>query len=146
MAAALEEGLKVRPSFLQLRRSTSILVAWLDSTFAILGPPPQPHPSPRAAVPHPQVADDKLYRSTDASDPIAKRLRSIVSWAAQRTRDRIFRGVREDEMSVAQSAAKGVIDAFIEDVCSLRVDTSVPYQVRGALPSSAGVCSGSKRD
>ncbi|KWU44790.1 hypothetical protein RHOSPDRAFT_17350, partial [Rhodotorula sp. JG-1b] len=80
------------------------------------------------AVPHPQVADDKLYRSTDASDPIAKRLRSIVSWAAQRTRDRIFRGVRDDEMSVAQSAAKGVIDAFIEDVCSLRVDTSVPYQ------------------
>lgn len=40
-------------------------------------------------------------------------------------------------MSVAQSAAKGVIDAFIEDVCSLRVDTSVPYQVRGALTSGA---------
>ncbi|TKA51341.1 hypothetical protein B0A53_05272 [Rhodotorula sp. CCFEE 5036] len=80
------------------------------------------------AVPHPQVADDKLYRSTDASDPIVKRLRSIISWAAQRTRDRLFRSVREDEMSVAQSAAKGVIDAFIEDVCSLRVDTSVSYQ------------------
>ncbi|GAA5991029.1 hypothetical protein JCM10908_006510 [Rhodotorula pacifica] len=80
------------------------------------------------AVPHPQVADDKLYRSTDASDPIAKRLRSIVSWAAQRTRDRIFRSVREDEMSAAQTAAKRVVDAFIEDVCSLRVDTSVPYQ------------------
>lgn len=96
-------------------------------------PPPRP-----AAVPHPQVADDKLYRSTDASDPIAKRLRSIVSWAAQRTRDRIFRSVRDDEMSVAQSAAKGVIDAFIEDVCSLRVDTSVPYQVRGALTSGFG--------
>lgn len=104
-------------------------------------------PSRTAAVPHPQVADDKLYRSTDASDPIAKRLRSIVSWAAQRTRDRIFRGVREDEMSVAQSAAKGVIDAFIEDVCSLRVDTSVPYQVRGASSSSGcWVCSGSKSD
>ena len=93
---------------------------------------------PPAAVPHPQVADDKLYRSTDASDPIAKRLRSIISWAAQRTRDRLFRSVREDEMSVAQSAAKGVIDAFIEDVCSLRVDTSVSYQVRGALTSGFG--------
>ncbi|GAA5860867.1 hypothetical protein JCM3774_003169 [Rhodotorula dairenensis] len=80
------------------------------------------------AVPHPQVADDKLYRSTDASDPIAKRLRSIVSWAAQRTRDRIFRGTREDEMSAAQAAAKRVVDGFIDDVCSLRIDTSVPYQ------------------
>ncbi|BGP56525.1 hypothetical protein JCM8202v2_004146 [Rhodotorula sphaerocarpa] len=83
------------------------------------------------AVPHPQVADDKLYRSTDASDPIAKRLRSIVSWAAQRTRDRMFRSIREDEMGPAQTAAKGVVDAFIEDVCSLRVDTSVPYQDQG---------------
>lgn len=47
-------------------------------------------------------------------------------------------------MSVAQSAAKGVIDAFIEDVCSLRVDTSVPYQVRGTLTSERWVCLGSK--
>lgn len=103
-------------------------------------------------MPHPQVADDKLYRSTDASDPIAKRLRSIVSWAAQRTRDRMFRSFREDEMGPAQTAAKGVVDAFIEDVCSLRVDTSVPYQVRPyadmdvgdveLTPRSAPVCAG----
>lgn len=88
----------------------------------------------RAATPHPQVADDKLYRSTDASDPIAKRMRSIVSWSSQRVRDRMFRSVREDEMSAAQTAAKSVIDAFIDDVCSLRVDTSVPYQVGLTFP------------
>ncbi|GAA6011672.1 hypothetical protein JCM10207_004203 [Rhodosporidiobolus poonsookiae] len=80
------------------------------------------------AVPHPQVADDKLYRSTDADDPLAKRLRSIVSWSAQRTRDRVFRSIRDDAMDDAQKAAKDVIDSFISDVCSLRVDTSVPYQ------------------
>ncbi|GAA5868365.1 hypothetical protein JCM1840_005657 [Sporobolomyces johnsonii] len=78
------------------------------------------------AVPHPQVADDRLYRSTDADDPLAKRLRSIVSWAAQRTRDRIFRS--EDELDPAQRVAKEVVEGFIADVCSLRVDTSVPFQ------------------
>ncbi|BGP17595.1 hypothetical protein JCM10213_001245 [Rhodosporidiobolus nylandii] len=79
------------------------------------------------AVPHPQVSDDKLYRSTDADDPLAKRLRSIVSWAAQRTRDRVFRSVEENAMDSVQRAAKDVMDGFIADVCSLRVDTSVPF-------------------
>ncbi|GAA5999648.1 uncharacterized protein JCM10292_003670 [Rhodotorula paludigena] len=77
------------------------------------------------AVPHPQVADDKLYRSTDAADPLAKRLRSLVSWAAQRTRDRV-RQLAEPE-SPAERAARDVVDAFVDDVCRLRVDTSVPF-------------------
>ncbi|GAA5875728.1 hypothetical protein JCM8547_007051 [Rhodosporidiobolus lusitaniae] len=81
------------------------------------------------AVPHPQVADDKLYRSTDADDPLAKRMRSIVSWAAQRTRDRVFRTVpNERDMDNVQRAAKDVMDEFIADVCNLKVDTSVPYK------------------
>ncbi|GAA5955920.1 hypothetical protein JCM21900_003873 [Sporobolomyces salmonicolor] len=79
------------------------------------------------AVPHPQVADNKLYRSTDADDPLAKRLRSIVSWAAQRTRDRIFRS-EDGELDPVQRVAKEVVEGFIADVCSLRVDTSVPFQ------------------
>ncbi|GAA6028730.1 hypothetical protein JCM8097_007366 [Rhodosporidiobolus ruineniae] len=80
------------------------------------------------AVPHPKVADDKLYRSTDADDPLAKRLRSIVSWAAQRTRDRVFAGVEDGEMDASRRAAKEVMDGFIQDVCDLKVDTSVPYK------------------
>ncbi|GAA5908759.1 hypothetical protein JCM6882_008199 [Rhodosporidiobolus microsporus] len=81
------------------------------------------------AVPHPQVADDKLYRSTDADDPLAKRLRSIVSWSAQRTRDRIYRSLPpEGERDAAQRMAREVMDEFVADVCSLRVDTSVPFE------------------
>ncbi|GAA5825154.1 hypothetical protein JCM11251_006122 [Rhodosporidiobolus azoricus] len=81
------------------------------------------------AVPHPQVADDKLYRSTDADDPLAKRLRSIVSWSAQRTRDRIDRSLPpEKERNEVERLAKEVMDGFIADVCSLRVDTSVPFE------------------
>lgn len=84
----------------------------------------------RTAVPHPQVADDKLYRSTDAEDPLAKRLRSIVSWSAQRTRDKVFRSTPLDKLDDAQTIAKDVMNEFIADICSLKVDTSVPYQVR----------------
>ncbi|BGP01040.1 Proteophosphoglycan ppg4 [Rhodotorula toruloides ATCC 204091] len=81
------------------------------------------------AVPHPQVADDKLYRSTDADDPIAKRLRSIVSWASQRTRDRVLRSVKEGERDdPAVKAAEEIMDGFIDDVCRLKVDTSVPFR------------------
>ncbi|GAA5972034.1 hypothetical protein JCM11641_002464 [Rhodosporidiobolus odoratus] len=79
------------------------------------------------AAPHPQVADDKLYRSTDADDPLAKRLRSIVSWSAQRTRNRVHPSTPGAEMDEAERVAKDVLDGFIADVCSLRVDTSVPF-------------------
>lgn len=41
-------------------------------------------------------------------------------------------------MGPAQTAAKGVVDAFIEDVCSLRVDTSVPYQVCSYADTDVG--------
>ncbi|BGP25769.1 mtw1 kinetochore complex, DSN1 [Rhodotorula toruloides] len=81
------------------------------------------------AVPHPQVADDKLYRSTDADDPIAKRLRSIVSWASQRTRDRVLRSVKDGEKDdPAVKSAEEIMDGFIDDVCRLKVDTSVPFR------------------
>lgn len=86
------------------------------------------------AVPHPQVADDKLYRSTDADDPIAKRLRSIVSWASQRTRDRVLRSIKDGEKDdPAVKAAEEVMDGFIDDVCRLKIDTSVPFWVRRGL-------------
>ncbi|BGP49278.1 hypothetical protein JCM10450v2_005162 [Rhodotorula kratochvilovae] len=78
------------------------------------------------AVPHPQVADDKLYRSTDASDPLARRLRSLLSWASQRARGRVLRDA-PDELGAAERAAKEVMDGWVEDVCALRVDTSVPF-------------------
>ncbi|CEQ41236.1 SPOSA6832_02907, partial [Sporobolomyces salmonicolor] len=107
------EGESVGPSYATLPHSK----------LTIDSPPPL---SP-TAVPHPQVADDKLYRSTDGDDPLAKRLRSIVSWAAQRTRDRIFRS-EGGELDPVQRVAKEVVEGFIADVCSLRVDTSVPFQ------------------
>ncbi|GAA6055632.1 hypothetical protein JCM3770_006734, partial [Rhodotorula araucariae] len=78
------------------------------------------------AVPHPQVADDKLYRSTDGADPLARRLRSLLSWASQRARGRVLREAGDGLASAAEQAAKDVMDSWIDDVCALRVDTSVP--------------------
>lgn len=89
--------------------------------------------APLAAVPHPQVADDKLYRSTDASDPLAKRLRAILSWASQRTRGRVLAPALPDGGDEVERAAREVVDGWVDDVCRLRVDTSVPFSVR---PSS----------
>ncbi|GAA6060355.1 hypothetical protein JCM10212_004539 [Sporobolomyces blumeae] len=91
------------------------------------------------AVPHPQVADDKLYRSTDADEPLAKRLRSIISWASQRTRDRVFAAGKsrsEEALDKDERFAKGIVDDFIADVCNLRVDTSIPYDEEEQDPAS----------
>lgn len=79
------------------------------------------------AVPHPQVPDDKLYRSTDGSEPLARRLRSIFSWTAQRQRDKVFPSSTPSDP--AQAFAKEIVDSFITDICESRLDVSVPYRV-----------------
>jgi hypothetical protein len=82
-----------------------------------------------AAVPHPQVPDDKLYRSTDGSEPLARRLRSIFSWTAQRQRDKVFPSNSAPSSDPTQAFAKEIIDSFITDICESRLDVSVPYKV-----------------
>lgn len=82
---------------------------------------------PLAAVPHPQVPDDKLYRSTDGSEPLARRLRSIFSWTAQRQRDKVFASSAPSDPT--QAFAKEIVDSFITDICESRLDVSVPYKV-----------------
>ncbi|ORY41188.1 Mis12-Mtw1 protein family-domain-containing protein [Leucosporidium creatinivorum] len=89
------------------------------------------------AVPHPQVPDDKLYRSTDGSEPLARRLRSIFSWTAQRQRDKVFPHSAPSDPN--QGFAKEIVDSFITDICESRLDVSVPYkpaseETTGALP------------
>jgi hypothetical protein len=37
-----------------------------------------------------------------------------------------------DRLDEAQTMAKDVMDEFIADVCGLKVDTSVPFQVRSS--------------
>ncbi|GAA5901898.1 hypothetical protein JCM8208_006633 [Rhodotorula glutinis] len=92
------------------------------------------------AVPHPQVADDKLYRSTDASDPLAKRLRALLSWASQRTRGRVLApsGLGDKgEGDEVERAAREIVDGWVEDVCRLKVDTSVPFSEPSASQDPA---------
>ncbi|TNY24438.1 Proteophosphoglycan ppg4 [Rhodotorula diobovata] len=91
------------------------------------------------AVPHPQVADDKLYRSTDASDPLAKRLRAILSWASQRTRGRVLAPALPDGGDEVERAAREVVDGWVDDVCRLRVDTSVPFSEPSASQDPASL-------
>ena len=114
-------SLSLSPSYL------CALISPLDEPLTLLLVPV------RAAVPHPQVADDKLYRSTDASDPLAKRLRALLSWASQRTRGRVLApsGLGDKgEGDEVERAAREIVDGWVEDVCRLRVDTSVPFSVR----------------
>ncbi|GAA5923012.1 hypothetical protein JCM3775_006224 [Rhodotorula graminis] len=92
------------------------------------------------AVPHPQVADDKLYRSTDASDPLAKRLRALLSWASQRTRGRVLApsGLGDKgEGDEVERAAREIVDSWVDDVCRLKVDTSVPFSEPSASQDPA---------
>jgi hypothetical protein len=82
------------------------------------------------ALPHDEVQDDRLYRSTDAGAPVALRLRALLSWTSQRVRNREFplssagdEWVNEggDE---TRAMAKELIDEFIIDVCQSKVDVS----------------------
>lgn len=98
------------------------------------------------AVPHPDVDDSKLYRSTDPTAPPALRLRSLLSWTAQRQRDALFPatpsgGATSDAAptetrtsrsgkgapqltEVQKRFAKGVIEDFIEGICDRSIDVS----------------------
>ncbi|GAA5956945.1 hypothetical protein JCM3765_006648 [Sporobolomyces pararoseus] len=85
------------------------------------------------ATPHPEIKNEELWRSTDPLLPIAARTRSIISWATQRDRTRLFDGKRLNE---TEMVAKEVIDGFIEGICDLSIDTSVPFrQVRKPNPA-----------
>lgn len=75
------------------------------------------------AMPHPEIDDKELWRSTDPLLPIAAQTRSIVSWATQRSRIKVFEGARS---TPERDLAKSVVDSFIDDICNLVVDTSVP--------------------
>ncbi|GAA5933226.1 uncharacterized protein JCM15063_001258 [Sporobolomyces koalae] len=75
------------------------------------------------ATPHPEISDSELWRSTDPLLPIAARTRSIISWATQRDRTKLLEG---RPLSRTEQVAKSVIDSFIEDVCNLSLDTTVP--------------------
>ncbi|KAI5476587.1 Mtw1 kinetochore complex, DSN1 [Pseudohyphozyma bogoriensis] len=79
------------------------------------------------AVPHPSVPTDKLYRSTSADDPIAERIRAVVSWTAQRQRDKLFPAPSSASSSAAETLAKRVINSFIADLPKREVDCSVPH-------------------
>ncbi|SCV69424.1 BQ2448_2444 [Microbotryum intermedium] len=84
--------------------------------------------------PHVSVPDDKLYRQTNAEDPVARRLRSILSWTAQRQRDRVFASTSVSPNS--RACASAVIDQFISGICDSSIDVSVPFQP-GTSDSSA---------
>jgi len=75
------------------------------------------------AMPHPEIDDKELWRSTDPLLPIAAQTRSIVSWATQRSRIKVFEGAKS---TPERDLAKSVVDSFIDDICNLVVDTSVP--------------------
>ncbi|GAA5995815.1 hypothetical protein JCM5350_000571 [Sporobolomyces pararoseus] len=77
------------------------------------------------ATPHPEIKNEELWRSTDPLLPIAARTRSIISWATQRDRTRLFDGKRLND---TEQVAKEVIDGFIEGICDLSIDTSVPFR------------------
>ncbi|KAK4046920.1 hypothetical protein OIV83_005711 [Microbotryomycetes sp. JL201] len=78
------------------------------------------------AVPHPLVPDNLLYRSTDATEPVARRLRSILSWTTQRRRDQLqLESKSSQDTDVA--LAFEVIGQFISDVCDSRIDVSVQH-------------------
>ncbi|GAA5895420.1 uncharacterized protein JCM6883_001498 [Sporobolomyces salmoneus] len=79
-----------------------------------------------AATPHPEIANGELWRSTDPLLPIASRTRTIISWATQRDRTRLFDG--KQGLSEAERVAKEAIDGFIEGICDLSIDTSVPFR------------------
>ncbi|GAA5836788.1 hypothetical protein JCM3766R1_006264 [Sporobolomyces carnicolor] len=75
------------------------------------------------ATPHPDIANAELWRSTDPLLPIASRTRTILSWATQRDRTRLFEGKR---LSEAEQIAKSAIDDFVDGICDLSIDTSIP--------------------
>lgn len=94
-----------------------------------------------AAVPHPDVPSDKLYRTTDATAPPAIRLRSLISWTAQRQRDLLFppdlynttaplplpRNSRSKDKGPSEATkrfAKSVVEDFISGICSKSIDVS----------------------
>ncbi|KDE03923.1 hypothetical protein MVLG_05615 [Microbotryum lychnidis-dioicae p1A1 Lamole] len=84
--------------------------------------------------PHVSVPDDKLYRQTNAEDPVARRLRSILSWTSQRQRDRVFASTSVSPNS--RACASAAIDQFINGICDSSIDVSVPFQP-GTSDSSA---------
>ncbi|KAM0791816.1 hypothetical protein ACM66B_004076 [Microbotryomycetes sp. NB124-2] len=79
------------------------------------------------AVPHPLVPDNLLYRSTDATEPVARRLRSILSWTTQRRRDQLHLD-RQANQDADSALALDIVNQFINDVCESRLDVSVPHQ------------------
>lgn len=88
------------------------------------------------ATPHPEIANGELWRSTDPLLPIASRTRTIISWATQRDRTRLFDG--KQGLSEAERVAKEAIDGFIEGICDLSIDTSVPFRQVSFFLSSLG--------
>lgn len=83
-------------------------------------------------MPHPEIDDGELWRSTDPLLPIAARTRSILSWATQRSRITVFEGAKS---TPERDLAKSVVDSFIDDICNLVIDTSVPRDVVSTLAS-----------
>ena len=92
-------------------------------------------------MPHPDVPSDKLYRTTDATAPPAIRLRSLISWIAQRQRDTLFppelynstaplplpRTARNKDKGPSEATkrfAKSVVEDFIAGICSKSIDVS----------------------
>ncbi|GAA5873800.1 hypothetical protein JCM16303_002594 [Sporobolomyces ruberrimus] len=77
------------------------------------------------ATPHPEISNSELWRSTDPQLPVAARTRTILSWATQRDRTRLFEG---KPLSRSEQVAKAAIDDFIEAICDSSIDTSVPFR------------------
>ncbi|GAA6020595.1 hypothetical protein JCM11491_000808 [Sporobolomyces phaffii] len=75
------------------------------------------------ATPHPEIPDHELWMSTDPTQPAATRTRTLLSWATQRDRTKLFDGRR---LTSTERVAKAAIDEFIDGICNLSIDTSVP--------------------
>ncbi|KAL8286998.1 hypothetical protein RQP46_004004 [Phenoliferia psychrophenolica] len=89
------------------------------------------------AIPHPDVPDDRLYRSTDNELPVAVRLRSVLVWTSSRQRDATFVG---DAGDPARRLARTIVDAFIDDLTKSRLDVAVRHQDEsGAKPNYDGL-------
>ncbi|KAM0746661.1 hypothetical protein T439DRAFT_329373 [Meredithblackwellia eburnea MCA 4105] len=65
--------------------------------------------------PHPEVAEDMLYRYTSPDDPVTVRLKKVLGWRAKRERQHQFPLGNQD------STAKSVVDGWISDLWNGRL-------------------------